>query len=161
RALQAKGFSPVIVPAAGFDSEALLACPELAGSALNGKTVILFKGEGGRDLLAATLSARGARVLPAPCYRRLPPAGDVAQLLTLHASGKLSGLVVSSSEAVRHLGALVPPAQRGWLENTVIFCSHLRIAAAARAIGCKNICLTAPGDAGILAGLSEYNWPSK
>lgn len=160
KALRDKGFPRVIVPEAGFDSEALLACPELSTPALNGKTVVLFKGEGGRDLLAATLSARGARVLPAPCYRRLPPAGDVAQLLALYASGKLSALVVSSSEAVRHLGALLPPANCGLLENTVIFCSHLRIAAAATAIGCKKICLTAPGDAGILAGLSEYNWPS-
>ena len=157
-ALRNQGFPKVIVPADGFDSEALLSCPELSAAALRGKTVILFKGEGGRDLLASTLSARGARVLPAPCYRRLPPAGDVGQLLALYASGKLSALVVSSSEAVRHLGALLPSAQRGLLENTVIFCSHLRIAAAATAIGCKKICLTAPGDAGILAGLSEYNW---
>lgn len=160
KALHHQGFSQVIVPASGFDSEALLACPELSTQALNGKTVVLFKGEGGRDLLASTLSARGAKVLPAPCYRRLPPAGDVAKLLALYAGGKLSGLVVSSSEAVRHLGALVPPTNRAWLENTVIFCSHLRIAAAATAIGCKKICLTEPGDAGILAGLSEYNWPT-
>lgn len=160
RALQKLGFAQVIVPSAGFDSEALLACPELSASRLDGKTVVLFKGAGGRDLLASTLSARGAKVLPAPCYRRLPPAGDVAQLTALYASGKLSALVVSSSEAVRHLGALVPPAHRALLENTVIFCPHERIAAAAAAIGGKKICLTEPGDAGILAGLSEYNWPS-
>lgn len=160
KALRDKGFSRVIVPAGGFDSEALLACPELSAPALNGKSVVLFKGEGGRDLLASTLGERGARVLPAPCYRRLPPAGDVAELLALYASGKLSALVVSSSEAVRHLGALLPPAHRSLLENTVTFCSHARIAAAATAIGCKKICLTEPGDAGILAGLSEYNWPT-
>lgn len=160
KVLHDQGFSRVIVPVSGFDSEALLACPELSTAALNGKTVVLFKGEGGRDLLASTLGARGAKVLPAPCYRRLPPAGDVAQLLTLYADGELSALVVSSSEAVRHLGALVPSRHRGLLENTAIFCSHVRIAAAATAIGCKKICLTEPGDAGILAGLSEYNWPT-
>lgn len=160
KALHNQGFPQVIVPVAGFDSEALLACPELSIPALNGKTVVLFKGEGGRDLLASTLSARGAKILPAPCYRRLPPTGDVAQLLALYAKGKLSALVVSSSEAMRHLGALVPPTHRALLENTVIFCSHSRIATAAAAIGCQKICLTEPGDAGILAGLSEYNWPS-
>ena len=73
RTLREHGFAQVIVPDDGFDSEALLACPELAAERLGGKTVLLFKGEGGRDLLASTLSDRGATVLPAPCYRRLPP----------------------------------------------------------------------------------------
>ena len=159
-ALRKMGFKQVVVPAAGFDSEALLACPELSATALKGKTVLLFKGEGGRDLLASTLAERGAEVLPAPCYRRLPPVGDVAELLALHEAGQLSGIVVSSSEAVRHLGCLLPKAQRRLLESTVFFCSHPRIAEAARVIGCQQICLTRPGDAGILAGLSEYNWPS-
>ena len=160
RTLREHGFAQVIVPDDGFDSEALLACPELAAERLGGKTVLLFKGEGGRDLLASTLNDRGATVLPAPCYRRLPPQGDIASLLSLDAQGQLSAIVVSSSEAVRYLGDLVPSSQRHLFDHVVLFCSHPRIAEAARAIGCKKICLTPPGDAGILGGMSEYNWPS-
>ena len=160
RALREKGFSNVIVPAAGFDSEALLACSELSASAVAGKVVVLFKGEGGRDLLADSLSERGAKVWPAPCYRRLPPAEGLAPLIALHAAGKLHGIVLSSSEAVRHLGALLPAANRRLLDETPVFCPHQRIADAAAAIACQRISLTPPGDAGILVGLSEYNWPS-
>lgn len=159
-ALRELGIPRVVVPVSGFDSESLLACPELSAEVLAGRTVLLFKGEGGRELLAATLTERGATVLPAPCYRRLPPAGEVGELRALAAAGRLHGLVVSSSEAVRHLDALLAPADHALLETCVIFCPHPRIAAAAAAVGAKKICLTSPGDAGILAGLSEYNWLS-
>ena len=160
RALRERGLAQVVVPPSGFDSEALLACPELSAAALAGRTVILFKGEGGRDLLASTLAERGATVLPAPCYRRLPPAGDLAALRKLADAGQLDGLVVSSSEAVRHLEALLASRDRKLLERCVIFCPHPRIATAAGAVGARKVCLTSPGDAGILAGLSEYNWLS-
>lgn len=160
KALRDRGFDRVIVPAESFDSEALLACPELSAPVVRGQTVILFKGEGGRDLLAATLAERGATVLPAPCYRRLPPAGDLGQLLALDAGGRLDAMVLSSSEAVRHLGRLLEAGNGRLLERVVMFCPHPRIAEAATAIGCRRICLTGPGDGGILASLSEYNWSS-
>lgn len=160
RALQQKGFGRVVVPGESFDSEALLACPELAATAVDGQIVILFKGEGGRDLLASVLAGRGAKVLPAPCYRRLPPAGDITGLWLLHTCGNLSAMVLSSSEAVRHLATLLAPGHRSLLENVVMFCPHPRIAESATAIGCQKVCLTPPGDAGMLAGLSEYNWLS-
>jgi uroporphyrinogen-III synthase len=160
RALRELGFRAVIVPSSGFDSEALLACPELSAGAVAGKVVVLFKGEGGRDLLAGSLTERGATVWPAPCYRRLPPANGLTPLIALYAAGNLHGMVLSSSEAVRHLGALLPRENRRLLDETPVFCPHVRIAEAAAAIACKKICLTPPGDAGILAGLSEYNWPS-
>lgn len=160
-ALRAQGFTRVIVPAEGADSEALLACEALSAAAIHGKTVLLFKGIGGRDLLASELQARGARVLAAPCYRRMPPEQDFSALETLHRSGRLDGIVFSSSEAVRYFAALIPESRLGLLSQTPVFCPHARIGEAAAAIGCKNICLTASGDPGILGALSEYNWPSE
>jgi len=159
-ALRKLGLAPVIVPASGFDSEALLACAELSSTALAGTTVLLFKGEGGRELLADTLTGRGARVLPAPSYRRLPPVEGVAPLLRLQQSGRLDGIVLSSSEAVRHLSELLPAVNRTLLDTVTVFCPHPRIAEAASAIGCRRVCLTPPGDDGMLTGLSEYNWPT-
>jgi uroporphyrinogen-III synthase len=160
-ALQARGFSRVIVPKLSFDSAALLACEELSAAQIGGKIVLLFKGVGGRDLLASELSARGARVLAAPCYRRLPPEQDFSRLEALYLAGQLDGMVLSSSEAVRHLAALLPETHRALLERTPMFCPHARIGEAAAAIGCRKICLTAAGDPGILAALSEYNWLSE
>lgn len=167
RALRASGFAEVILPPAQFDSEGLLALPELAAPTIQGRLVLLFKGEGGRDLLAATLAERGAEVLPVPCYKRLPPAADAGMLRELFAAGRLDAIVVSSSEAMRHLGKLlledaVPELRdtgRRLLDQTLIVVPHPRIAGEAARF-CRKIQLTPPGDAGMLAGLSAYNWPS-
>jgi uroporphyrinogen-III synthase len=166
RALNRAGFSRVVLPPTQFDSEGLLALPELAAPAVRGRLVLLFKGEGGRDLLAATLAERGAEVLPVPCYKRLPPSGDGSVLRNLFAAGRLDAIVVSSSEAMRHLGQLLlddpQPTARAegarLLEQTLIVVPHPRIAQEAGRY-CPRIHLTAAGDSGLLAGLSAYNWP--
>jgi len=72
--LERHGFSRVIAPSSLADSEALLALPELA--AVAGRRILIFRGEGGRELLGKALSARGARVEHAVCYRRVRPDAD-------------------------------------------------------------------------------------
>jgi len=71
QALSAAGLPPRIVPSVNFDSETLLAEPSL--QQMQGQHVIIFRGSGGRDLIAKTLRARGAEVDYAECYRRLGP----------------------------------------------------------------------------------------
>lgn len=58
------------VPEDGFNSEAVLALPCLQD--LSEKKVLLCRGERGRELLAQSLSERGAQVVSLPFYRRLP-----------------------------------------------------------------------------------------
>ena len=58
---------PVIVPEQ-MDSEGLLALPEL--SDVQGRRAIIVKGEGGREVLARELEAKGALVEEYICYRR-------------------------------------------------------------------------------------------
>ena len=58
---------PVIVPEQ-MDSEGLLALPEL--SDVQGRRVVIVKGEGGREVLARELEAKGALVEEYICYRR-------------------------------------------------------------------------------------------
>lgn len=58
---------PVIVPEQ-MDSEGLLALPELRN--VQGRRVVIVKGEGGREVLARELEAKGALVEEYICYRR-------------------------------------------------------------------------------------------
>ena len=59
-ALVAVGVSNVRIPDTTFDSDGLLALPDLAN--LQGKRIAIFRGEGGRDRLGEALRARGAHV---------------------------------------------------------------------------------------------------
>ncbi len=71
QALQQAGFKVDLLPDARFDSEGLLALPEL--SRLAGRRVVIVRGEGGRPLLGDELRARGADVVYAEVYRRSRP----------------------------------------------------------------------------------------
>lgn len=161
RVLAEAGIGGTVAPVDRFDSEALLALPELAPEWVRGTRVAIFRGDGGRELLADTLRARGATVDCIPCYRRLPPAGSVNDLLAAWRSGRLDAIMVSSSEGLRYLVDLLDAVGRAYLRATPIFVPHARIAESARALGFPRVVLTGPADAGLLAGLSAYNWPPR
>jgi uroporphyrinogen-III synthase len=159
KALAAHGVAGCVAPSERFDSEALLDLPEMAAERVVGRRVAIFRGDGGRELLAETLRARGAEVDCISCYRRSGPADGVAPLLAAWRSGKLDALTVSSSEGLRYLVELLDAEGRRYLQKTPVFVPHARIAENARALGLSNIILTDAADAGIVAGLRAYNWP--
>ena len=160
RALAAHGITGCIAPRERFDSEALLALPELASERVTGKRVVIFRGDGGRELLADTLRERGATVDCITCYRRSPPSTGGQPLLAAWRAGKLDALAVSSSEGLRYLLALLDEEGRNFLQATPLFVPHARIAETARELGLRNIVLSEAADAGIMAALVAYNWPA-
>lgn len=154
RALQRHGHAGVIAPRARFDSEGLLELPELQQVA--GRRIVIFRGEGGRELLGDTLAARGAAVEYAQCYRRGRPKTDPAALLAWCARRQLDAFSVTSSEGLANLHDMLDEAGRQCLQDTPLFVPHERIAAAARALGVRTVVLTGPGDAGLLAGMAAF-----
>ncbi len=154
RALERHGFAAVIAPRERFDSEALLDLPELKDVA--GKRVVIFRGDGGRELLGEALAARGATVEYAECYRRGRPKADTAPLLALWQRRQLDAFTVTSSEGLANLCDMLGEAGRQCLQQTPLFAPHERIAAAARALGVQTVMLTDPGDAGLVAGLAAF-----
>lgn len=156
RTLQRFGVSGVIVPAARFDSEALLDMAELNPIKVAGKRVIIFRGDSGRELLGDTLTKRGAFVEYAECYRRIRPKAEIAPLLAAWVRGEMNAVTVTSSEGLRNLWEMVGDAGRTWLENTPLFVSHERIAGVAQELGFNRVIVTAAGDDGLVAGLQDY-----
>jgi uroporphyrinogen-III synthase len=159
RALAAFGVGPVIVPDSRFDSEALLERPDLSAAAVAGRRVAIFRGDGGRELLADELRARGARVDCLSCYRRLPP-DDFSPLQRWLDAGELDALSVTSSEALRHLEGGLDAARAARLHALPFFTSHARIAENAARAGFRAVRVTAAGDEALVAGLCAYNWPA-
>ena len=154
QALARHGVTEVIAPSGRFDSEALLAMPALA--AVGGKRVVIFRGDGGRELLGDTLRARGATVDYVECYRRARPTADAGPLVRALERGEIDAVVVSSSEGLRNLFEMVGEAGRQRLQRTPLFAPHVRIAEGARALGCEQVVETAPGDAGLAAALAAF-----
>ena len=148
------GVANVIAPTGGFDSEALLALPEM--KAVAGRRIVIFRGDGGRELLGDTLIARGAAIEYAECYRRSKPDADTGPLLKAWARGELHAVVVTSSEGMRNLFDMVGTLGQSWLQKTPVFVPHPRIAEAARTLGLTQVHLTDAGDEGVLDGLSRY-----
>jgi len=157
-ALAAHGVGSVIAPSERFDSEALLALPELQTGQIAGRQVAIFRGNGGRELLADTLRQRGAEVDYVSCYRRSLPATGVSRLSALWGENALDALTISSSEGLHNLADRLDDADRERLRVTPIFVPHRRIAEAASGLGLRRVILTGAADAGIIAGLCAYNW---
>ena len=152
RELERRGFSPVIAPQGEADSEALLALPELADVA--GRNIVVFRGEGGRDLLGETLSARGARVEYAPCYARVRPAISADE--PAWARSALDAVTVSSSEGLGNLDAMLRAWRPDWLRESPLFVPHSRVAAEATRLGAREVIVAGPGDAETARALIAY-----
>jgi uroporphyrinogen-III synthase len=145
------GISNVIAPKDRFDSESLLALPEMQNVA--GKKMMIFRGVGGREILAETLKKRGAQVTFAECYQRINPQTNCDLLAQLSHDKKLQGIVVTSSEAMRHLLDLAGDAD--WLRNVTLFVNHARIAELPIQIGLQAQVTGAVGDDAMLMALQR------
>lgn len=155
KALALLGIDDALVPQGRFDSEALLALPELQN--VTGKQIIIFRGAGGRELLGEELTRRGAKVTFAECYRRGKPVGvDVEPLLRQWARGDVGAVTLTSGESMRNLFDLVGTAGQRLLKETPVFAFHEEIAEVARKLGVKQVYTTPPGDGGLLDGLIAW-----
>jgi uroporphyrinogen-III synthase len=152
-ALAAVGIADTRIPATTFDSEGLLALPELAD--VGGKRFVIFRGDGGREHLGDTLRERGAVVDYVACYRRAPPASGAAGLAEAFRDGRIDAVTITSSEGLDNLWALADDAPRAAWRARPTFVPHPRIAVRARSLGLLTI-ETAGGDAGLIAGLLEW-----
>lgn len=152
-ALAAVGIAGARIPTTTFDSEGLLALPELA--AAHGKRIVIFRGEGGREHLGTTLAARGAQVDYVACYRRTKPASGAGGLAEAFREGRIQAVTITSSEGLDNLWALADAATRDAWRACPTFVPHPRIAARAREHGLA-VVETDGGDAGLLAGLLEW-----
>ena len=152
-ALADVGIEKVRVPATTFDSDGLLALPELAH--LAGKRVLIFRGDGGREQLGAALRARGAQVDHVACYRRAKPQSGAAGLADAFAQRRIDAVTITSSEGLDNLWELLDEATRAVWRGGPTFVPHPRIAEHARALGLPAV-ETAGGDAGLIAGLLQW-----
>ncbi|MCG1041591.1 fused uroporphyrinogen-III synthase HemD/membrane protein HemX [Mycetohabitans sp. B8] len=147
-----------------YDSEALIGALATAFApdgltALQGRRVLLVRGDGGRELLAETLRAHGAIVQVLGAYqRRLPePSLDVWQRVHALLAGQPHAWVLTSSEGVRNLEELAREHLNRdevvALKRAPIVTPHPRIGDTARTAGFDTITVSGAGDQAIVSAL--------
>lgn len=127
-ALRERGRSVDIRSPAGYDSEQLL--EEASLRDLSGKTVCIVRGDRGRELLADTLRARGARVDYLSAYRRLPARHtdeERAALERLWRAGQVHVVIVMSVESLDNLLTSLPVYCRESLAATPLVTPSRRV----------------------------------
>ena len=153
-ALAALGFQVVVAPAGRGDSEALAALPELAD--VRGKSIVIFRGEGGRETLRRELEARGASVEYAECYRRVRPTADPTALIARWAQAGIDAVFITSTEGLENLVAILGEKGAAHLRATPAFVPHPRVAEAARKFGIGKTLVVSPGDDALVEALASF-----
>ena len=157
-ALHAAGVPPaaVVQPSPGstrFDSEALWA--QLSRQDWAGRSMLVVRGEEGRDWLADTLQGRGAQVQFVAAYQRHAPrpgAAGLALLAQALQAPRAHLWLFSSNQALGHLRGLAPAAD--WSRSRAL-ASHPRIVQSARALGFGQVLECPPSPSAVAA-----RWPS-
>ena len=157
KALDSLGLKADIFPSKRFNSEALLSLEEMQNIA--GKNIIIFRGEGGRELLAETLKARGATVEYAECYKRSKPKADISVLQKHWARGEIDIVVTTSNEGLHNLYDMVGLLGRQWLAKSPMIVVSERGADLAMQLGFKHrpIVSSQASDDEILNSLIEWH----
>jgi uroporphyrinogen-III synthase len=139
----------IIQPENQFDSEGLLAMPQLVN--VSGQRLIIIRGLGltlGRDLLGSVLRQRGARVEDAFCYIRTVESADNMDFSAIQAqlnTGEITLINVQSGETLSAFVTLFAPTLKQY-ENWRLLVPHHRIAALAAKSGFKRVEVTGVGD---------------
>ena len=156
-ALSEKNYSVDIAPEDKFDSESLLALPALHN--VRGQNIIIFRGVGGRELLADTLKQRGARVHYGECYQRRKPTHDAQPLLQQWEQQALDIIIITSVEGLKNLIDLVGQAAQEQLFDTPLLVVSERMAEEARQLGFKAsiVCAAKAGDEQVLDALIQWS----
>jgi uroporphyrinogen-III synthase len=138
RALNQAGYRVAIQPGESFDSEALLSHPRLERVA--GHRILIIKGTHGRDLLQQELTRRGATVVCAEVYERVPTTVSAAALTAVQerfASGEMQVITATSLEIGAALLELAPHELRSEFERAHWLVPGERVAAGLRELGLK------------------------
>ncbi|WP_277186124.1 fused uroporphyrinogen-III synthase HemD/membrane protein HemX [Caballeronia sp. BR00000012568055] len=144
-----------------FDSEALYTAieAEFGENGLEGKRVLIVRGDGGREWLAERLTEAGAQVEKVAAYRRVLPEPSMQKWERIHTllTGEPHAWLLTSSEGVRNLDELarehLTDDEIARLKRAPLVCPHPRIAEAARQTGFDRMTVSGAGDERIVQSI--------
>jgi uroporphyrinogen-III synthase len=156
KALAIAGLSVDLEPLQNFNSESLLALPEL--QTMQGQRVLIVRGEGGREELADTLRSRGADVHYLNVYKRIIPGTNNTAVISMLEQNGLDIITATSGEVLQNLLIMLGATYYQQLFSLPLVVVSDRIKQLAVDMGFKHIAVTAnPSDEAILETINQSN----
>jgi uroporphyrinogen-III synthase len=149
QAMKMAGLSVDLVPEKNYNSEALLAMPEL--QQVQKQNILIVRGDGGHEQLATTLRGRGAEVSYLEVYKRIVPRIDSSYVVNLLEQKKIDVITVTSAEALQNLCLMLDNKNNKLLSLIPLVVVSDRIRCIAADMGFNRIAVTdSPTDTAIL-----------
>jgi len=136
KALNESGYDDIITPTEKYNSECLLQHPELQEVAE--KNIVIFRGDGGRELLKQTLIKRKADVVYGECYRRTKPDTGNTTLMRALDEDAIDVITATSAKAVRNLCEMTDNQALPGLKEIPVVVASPRIAEVCQQLGFRN-----------------------
>lgn len=122
---------------------------------VNKKNILLFKGRGGRTLIAETLYARGANLFIFEVYKRQLPNLNPKQLYSLWHNDAVDIILFTSQQAMQNIFILFGEDAHAWLCSKPCLVIGKRLAKEASLLGMQRIIVSTPE--AILDTLYQFN----
>ncbi|MFT7556019.1 MAG: uroporphyrinogen-III synthase [Planctomycetota bacterium] len=151
-----KGRSLKLISAEPYNSEGLLAA--LQGQSLQGKRIIIFRGQPGRNLLGDELSAAGAKLHYCEVYRRVVPAGLESNYLGQVSRHPPNLILFTSNEGMQYLVSSLAGEQRNLIKRIpwLLISDRMRESALKLGHNAEILIAKSPGDSGIQQSICDW-----
>lgn len=157
RALRNAGIADPVSPRR-MDSHGLLALDVL--QAVADTEIGLVTAPGGRGLIAAELAQRGARIVRADVYTRVPTRPAASAITRLANSHGCLWLALSSGEALQRIEAILPPHAWRRLQRARVAAASDRLATQAHDSGFSDLVVAAgPGPRDLVEAMANAPHP--
>ncbi|MEE9444401.1 MAG: uroporphyrinogen-III synthase [Cocleimonas sp.] len=121
------GIQVAFSPKDNFNSESLLALPEMKNLGL-GKKIAILRGEGGRDFLKEQLGLQGCKVDYIDLYKRNCPQNNLEVLTQHHKNKQLDIILITSGTSIEHLFSIKENnSGNDWLDDARLLVGSDRI----------------------------------
>lgn len=117
------------------DTEALLDKSGLQAENIQGKKLLIVRGVGGRELLAKTLSERGAKLDYTELYQRAMPQYEANEIKKIWQNGILDVIITTSGDGLKNLITLTIDEDRKTLFKTPLVVMSKRVCSLAKEKG--------------------------
>ena len=137
-------------------SEGIIALPGL--EELTGRKVVILRGDGGRHMIAPTLTTRGAKVDYCEVYRRQYTNDPEGKLVNSWQRQGVDSIIITSGGLLSHIAHLAQASAKDWLLSRLLIVPSIRVVEEAKELGFTQI-INAEGasNQALIAALDERN----